>query len=51
MRRRLAVGIEYDGSAYCGWQVQSTAASVQAALESALDLRRKFLVVGVPKPI
>ncbi|MGA8706915.1 MAG: tRNA pseudouridine(38-40) synthase TruA [Steroidobacteraceae bacterium] len=37
MRRRLAVGIEYDGSAYCGWQVQSAAPSVQAALEAALS--------------
>jgi tRNA pseudouridine38-40 synthase len=36
MARRLAVGIEYDGSAYSGWQVQSAAATVQAALEHAL---------------
>ncbi len=36
MRRRIAVGIEYDGGAYCGWQQQSHAASVQAALEAAL---------------
>jgi tRNA pseudouridine38-40 synthase len=34
--RRLALGIEYDGSAYRGWQVQPQAASIQAALESAL---------------
>jgi len=33
MRRRLAVGLEYHGGAYCGWQQQSAAASVQAALE------------------
>ena len=37
MRRRLAVGLEYDGGAYCGWQQQSAAASVQAALEQALN--------------
>jgi tRNA pseudouridine38-40 synthase len=37
MRRRLAVGIEYDGSAYCGWQQQRAAPSVQAALEAALS--------------
>ncbi|MGH8232496.1 MAG: tRNA pseudouridine(38-40) synthase TruA [Steroidobacteraceae bacterium] len=34
--RRLAVGIEYDGSAYSGWQMQTHAPSVQAALEQAL---------------
>ncbi len=37
MRRRIAVGIEYDGAAYCGWQRQGHAASVQAALEAALS--------------
>jgi len=37
MRRRLAVGIEYQGSAYCGWQVQSAARSVQAMVEAALS--------------
>nr|WP_297458263.1 tRNA pseudouridine(38-40) synthase TruA [uncultured Halomonas sp.] len=33
---RLALGVEYDGSAYCGWQRLKHAASVQAALEDAL---------------
>jgi tRNA pseudouridine38-40 synthase len=37
MRRRIAVGVEYDGSTYCGWQVQSSARSVQAELEAALS--------------
>ncbi|MFI4869966.1 MAG: tRNA pseudouridine(38-40) synthase TruA [Steroidobacterales bacterium] len=37
MRRRLAVGIEYDGGAYCGWQQQAAVPSVQAALEQALS--------------
>jgi|ERR1700728_2877464 tRNA pseudouridine38-40 synthase len=37
MRRRLAVGLEYHGGAYCGWQQQTGAASVQAALEQALS--------------
>ncbi len=37
MRRRLAVGLEYDGGAYCGWQRQSAALSVQATLEQALS--------------
>jgi tRNA pseudouridine38-40 synthase len=34
--RRLAVGVEYDGGPYSGWQVQSAAPSVQALLETAL---------------
>lgn len=33
---RLAMGVEYDGSAYCGWQRLKQAASVQAELEKAL---------------
>jgi tRNA pseudouridine38-40 synthase len=37
MQRRLAVGIEYDGRAFCGWQIQNGAPSVQAALEAALS--------------
>jgi tRNA pseudouridine38-40 synthase len=36
-RRRIAVGVEYDGGAYCGWQVQSGAPSVQAALKGAIS--------------
>ncbi len=33
---RIALGIEYDGSAYSGWQLQSHARSVQGELERAL---------------
>jgi tRNA pseudouridine38-40 synthase len=33
---RIAIGIEYDGSAYSGWQAQGHARSVQAELEAAL---------------
>jgi tRNA pseudouridine38-40 synthase len=33
---RIAVGIEYDGSSFCGWQEQRGAASVQVAAEAAL---------------
>jgi tRNA pseudouridine38-40 synthase len=33
---RIALGIEYDGSAYSGWQLQAHAPSVQAELERAL---------------
>ncbi len=34
---KLVLGIEYDGSAYCGWQRQSHSPSVQAEVESALS--------------
>ena len=33
---RIALGIEYDGSAYSGWQQQSHARSVQAELQDAV---------------
>ncbi|EPC03635.1 hypothetical protein L861_19055 [Litchfieldella anticariensis FP35 = DSM 16096] len=33
---RLAFGVEYDGSAYCGWQRLKHAPSVQAEVERAL---------------
>ncbi len=35
--QRIALGIEYDGSAYCGWQRQSHSPSVQAIVEAALS--------------
>ena len=34
---RIALGIEYDGSRYCGWQRQSHSPSVQETLETALS--------------
>ena len=33
---RIALGVEYDGSPYCGWQKQHHSPSVQAPLEAAL---------------
>ena len=33
---RIALGVEYDGTAYCGWQTQAHAAAVQPELEAAL---------------
>lgn len=33
---RIALGLEYDGSAFCGWQSQPGGRSVQDALEAAL---------------
>jgi len=35
--RRIALGIEYDGSSYCGWQRQKHSPSVQEELEKALS--------------
>ena len=35
--RRIAIGIEYDGSAYAGWQSQASAPSVQGKIEIALS--------------
>lgn len=34
---RIALGIEYDGSGYCGWQFQNGQASVQECLEKSLS--------------
>jgi tRNA pseudouridine38-40 synthase len=34
---RIAIGVEYDGSAYAGWQMQRHAPTVQAELERALS--------------
>lgn len=34
---RIALGIEYDGSAYCGWQYQDHSPSIQEKVEQALS--------------
>ncbi len=34
---RYALGVEYDGSGYCGWQRQPDRSSIQEALESAVS--------------
>src|SRR3954452_11632604 len=33
---RVALGVEYDGSAFCGWQTQPSGCGVQDHLERAL---------------
>ena len=33
---RVALGVEYDGTPYCGWQTQPSGCSVQDALDRAL---------------
>ena len=35
---RYALGIEYDGSAFCGWQSQTGGGAVQDAVEAALAI-------------
>jgi tRNA pseudouridine38-40 synthase len=35
---RVAIGIEYDGSAYSGWQTQQSLRTVQGLVESALKV-------------
>ena len=45
---RYAIELSYDGGAYCGWQRQTDAATVQESLEKALStlLRQNTEVVG-----
>src|SRR3989337_3784299 len=33
---RIALGVEYDGTHFCGWQVQEGVRTVQACIEQAL---------------
>jgi tRNA pseudouridine38-40 synthase len=35
---RIALGIEYQGGGYCGWQSQQSVPSIQSALQSALAM-------------
>ena len=44
---RVALGVEYDGTDYCGWQAQKNGASVQAAVEKALSFVANAPVVVV----
>ncbi|ADV33883.1 tRNA pseudouridine synthase A [Candidatus Blochmanniella vafra str. BVAF] len=36
--QKIALGIEYDGSRYCGWQKQKNGISVQDCVENALNI-------------
>lgn len=35
--RRFALGVQYDGSAFCGWQMQDKVRTVQQVLEKAVS--------------
>ena len=43
---RYFLCLSYDGSAFCGWQIQPSAPSVQQCLESALSR-----LLGCPVPV
>jgi tRNA pseudouridine38-40 synthase len=47
---RIALGLEYEGSGFCGWQSQAGGGAVQDALESALsivaDARTRVVCAG-----
>src|SRR5262245_5691280 len=34
---RIALGLEYDGSVFCGWQTQPSGCAVQDAVDAALS--------------
>src|SRR5688572_1278345 len=34
---RIAIGLEYDGSSFCGWQTQPQGCAIQDHLEAALE--------------
>jgi tRNA pseudouridine38-40 synthase len=46
--RNFKMTVEYDGSAYCGWQRQENGASIQQMLEEAIKLitGQKVAVIG-----
>jgi tRNA pseudouridine38-40 synthase len=48
VRRNIALLIEYDGTAYCGWQVQENGRSIQAVIEKTLSelLQESTKIVG-----
>ena len=45
---RYKAVLSYDGSTYCGWQIQHDAKTVQESLQNALStlLREKVSVTG-----
>ena len=48
---RVALGVEYDGSPYCGWQSQSDEYTVQDTLQLALGGIAGGQIVAEPVPV
>lgn len=48
MNKRYFISLSYDGTAYCGWQIQPNGNSIQAELTKALStiLRTPIAIVG-----
>ena len=44
--RNIRIRLAYDGTNYCGWQVQSNGASIQAAVEKSI-----LLLTGTPSAL
>lgn len=44
---RIAVGLEYDGTAFCGWQMQPSGCAIQNAFERALSAIASARVTAV----
>ena len=51
--KRIRLTIAYDGTDYCGWQIQKNAVTVQGELEKALCrlLGREIEVAGASRTI
>ena len=48
---RIALGLEYDGSPFCGWQTQPSGCAVQDALERALaQIADQRVEIAVRRP-
>ena len=49
--RRIKITVAYDGTAYCGWQLQSNGITIEEELQKALTslLREPILVIGASR--
>ena len=41
---RIALGVEYDGRPYCGWQSQADGQTVQDTLQHVVFFQRQLLI-------
>lgn len=46
-RRRLAIGIQYDGASFCGWQSQLQQPTIQDHIEAAIS----HFIGGIKEPL